>query len=310
MSRALRIATRQSPLALWQAEHVAARLRDSHPGLEVELVPMTTQGDRILDRALALVGGKGLFIKELEVALTERRADIAVHSMKDVPSELPPGMMLAAVLKRADPRDAFVSARFVSLASLPEGASVGSSSQRRQCQLRNARPDLQVSTLRGNVETRLRKLDAGEFDAILLAVAGLERLELAHRITERLDVEQSIPAVGQAIVGLECRAEDERSRELTAVLNDPDTQSCIAAERAFAARLEGSCQSPIAGYAALDGDTLDLRGLVGAPDGGLVFRGHISGSRDSAVSLGQELAERLLGQGAERLLRELRDTHT
>lgn len=309
MTRALRIATRQSQLALWQAEHVAGRLREAHPGLEVELVPMTTQGDRILDRALALVGGKGLFIKELEVAIAERRADIAVHSMKDVPSELPQGMVLAAVLKRADPRDAFVSTRFVSLASLPEGASVGSSSQRRQCQLRNARPDLQVSTLRGNVETRLRKLDAGEFDAILLAVAGLERLELAHRITERLDVEQSIPAVGQAIIGIECRVDDERSRLLTAALNDPDTESCVTAERSFAARLEGSCQSPIAGYATLDGGTLELRGLVGAPDGGLVFRGHINGSSDAAESLGRELAERLLGEGAERLLRELRDTH-
>ena len=302
----MRIATRQSKLALWQADHVAERLRAAHPGLEVVLVPMTTQGDRVLDRALAQVGGKGLFVKELEVALAENRADIAVHSMKDVPGELPDGMMLCAFLDRADPRDAFLSQRYPSFGALPKGARVGTSSPRRQCQLKALRPDIETLLLRGNVETRLRKLSEGEFDAIVLASAGLNRLGLASHITELLDTERSIPAVGQGIVGIECRTADARSRELTAALNDRTAELCITAERAFARRLEGSCQSPIAGFAELSGSLLTLRGMVGSMSGDPLFRGQVAGPADSAASLGLNLAERLLNDGADKLLDEMR----
>jgi hydroxymethylbilane synthase len=302
----LRIATRQSKLALWQADHVATRLRAAYPGLEVVLVPMTTQGDRVLDRALAQVGGKGLFVKELEVALASNRADIAVHSMKDVPGELPDGMMLCAFLDRADPRDAFLSRRYTSFDSLPRGARVGTSSPRRQCQLKALRPDIETHLLRGNVETRLRKLSEGEFDAIVLASAGLNRLGLAEHITELLDTERSIPAVGQGIVGIECRTADARSRELTAVLNDRTAELCITAERAFARRLEGSCQSPIAGFAELTGSLLTLRGMVGSMSGDQQFRGRVAGPAETAASLGLSLAERLLNDGADKLLEEMR----
>ena len=302
----MRIATRQSKLALWQADHVAERLRAAHPGLEVVLVPMTTQGDRVLDRALAQVGGKGLFVKELEVALAENRADIAVHSMKDVPGELPDGMMLCAFLDRADPRDAFLSQRYPSFGALPKGARVGTSSPRRQCQLKALRPDIETLLLRGNVETRLRKLSEGEFDAIVLASAGLNRLGLASHITELLDTERSIPAVGQGIVGIECRTADARSRELTTALNDRTAELCITAERAFARRLEGSCQSPIAGFAELSGSLLTLRGMVGSMSGDPLFRGRVAGPADSAASLGLNLAERLLNDGADKLLEEMR----
>ncbi len=302
----MRIATRQSKLALWQADHVAERLRAAHPGLEVVLVPMTTQGDRVLDRALAQVGGKGLFVKELEVALAENRADIAVHSMKDVPGELPDGMMLCAFLDRADPRDAFLSQRYPSFGALPKGARVGTSSPRRQCQLKALRPDIETLLLRGNVETRLRKLSEGEFDAIVLASAGLNRLGLASHITELLDTERSIPAVGQGIVGIECRTADARSRELTTALNDRTAELCITAERAFARRLEGSCQSPIAGFAELSGSLLTLRGMVGSMSGDPLFRGQVAGPADSAASLGLNLAERLLNDGADKLLDEMR----
>jgi hydroxymethylbilane synthase len=302
----IRIATRQSKLALWQAEHVAALLRAAHPALQIELVKMTTQGDRILDRPLAEVGGKGLFIKELEVALTESRADIAVHSMKDVPSELPPGMTLAAMLPRVDARDAFVSVRYQSFASLPQGARVGTSSLRRQCQIRSVRSDLELIPLRGNVDTRLRKLDEGEFDAIILAGAGLIRLGLGDRIKEFLAVEQSLPAVGQGIIGIECRAEDFASQEYVKILNDIDANSCIAAERAFALRLEGSCQSPIGGFAELSGVNLKLHGLVASIDGKEVYRDTIVGPRKNAAELGRMLAERILFAGADRLLKEFR----
>jgi hydroxymethylbilane synthase len=308
MSNSLRIATRQSRLALWQAEHVAGRLRDAHPGLTVTLVPMTTQGDRILDRALAEVGGKGLFIKELELAIAEGRADIAVHSMKDVPSDLPAGMTLAAMLPRADPRDAFVSLRHTSFASLPNGARVGTSSLRRQSQLKHARPDLELVALRGNVDTRLRKLEEGQYDAIILAAAGLIRLGLERRITHYFEPEQSAPAVGQGIVGIECRADDERSIELARALNDAVAWQCCAAERAFAQRLQGSCQSPIAGYAEIRGEQLQLRGVVGSPDGRELYRGSNSGSIADAAVLGVALAERLLAAGAQQLLDELRQS--
>ena len=302
----IRIATRQSKLALWQAEHVAARLRATHAGLDVELVPMTTQGDRVLDRSLAQVGGKGLFVKELELALLEQRADIAVHSLKDVPSELPDNMVLAAFLTRANARDAFVSRKYSSFTQLPQRARVGTSSLRRQCQLLAVRPDLVIEPLRGNVDTRLKKLDAGDYDAIILASAGLHRLGLELRITEYLSFELTVPAVGQGIVAIECRAEDERSRHLVAALNDVNAEHCALAERAFAQRLEGSCQSPIAGYAQLSDASLTLTGLVGSLDGKTIFRDSMVGAATAAENLGVALAERLLDRGADALLRELR----
>ncbi|MGE0652588.1 MAG: hydroxymethylbilane synthase [Alphaproteobacteria bacterium] len=306
----LRIATRQSRLALWQAEHVAARLRAAHPGLEVVLVPMTTQGDRVLDRALAQVGGKGLLVKELEIALAANTADIAVHSMKDVPGELPDGMTLGAMLTREDPRDAFLSIRWPDFAALPAGARVGTSSPRRQSQLKAWRPDIETLLLRGNVDTRLRKLAAGDYDAIVLASAGLNRLGLAAHIREVLDVERSIPAVGQGIVGIECRADDRRSLELTGVLNDRTAALCITAERAFARRLEGSCQSPIAGYAELSQNMLTLRGMVGSPDGKRLYRGRVAAPPELAGELGIELADQLLAGGAAGLLAELKGKPT
>ena len=308
MQESLRIATRRSRLALWQAEHVAAQLTLAHPALAVELVPMVTEGDRILDRALAEVGGKGLFIKELEVAMFEGRADLAVHSMKDVPADLPEGMVLAAALERADPRDAFVSNRYRMLAELPRGARVGTSSLRRQCQLRHGRPDLDVRQLRGNVDTRLRKLDEGEYDAIILAAAGLKRLGLDARIASLVPTESSLPAVGQGVIGIECRAADERTRRLVGALEHAPTRTCLDAERAFAARLQGSCQSPVAGFAELDGSRLRVRGLVGAPDGSQVFADEIGGAADEAAALGNRLAARLLEAGAAPLLAALRGT--
>jgi hydroxymethylbilane synthase len=310
LSQTLRIATRQSRLALWQAEHVAARLRAAHPSLSVALVPMTTQGDRILDRALADVGGKGLFIKELELAMAEGRADIAVHSMKDVPSDLPPGMTLAAMLPRADPRDAFISVRHANFTALPQGARVGTSSLRRQSQLKHARQDLELVTLRGNVDTRLRKLDEGQYDAIILAAAGLIRLGLERRITHYFESDQSVPAVGQGIVGIECRADDERSIRLVRALDDATASQCCTAERAFALRLQGSCQSPVAGFAEIRGDELHLLGVIGSPDGRDLYRGANSGSISEAASIGVALAERLLAAGAQQLLDSLRRSAT
>jgi len=298
----IRIATRKSPLALWQAEHVAERLRAAHPGLAVELVKMVTQGDKILDTPLAKVGGKGLFVKELEQGMMEGRADIAVHSMKDVPMDLPEGFVLGAVLSREDPRDAFVSNRYARLDELPEGAVVGTSSLRRQCQLRAARPDLDIRDLRGNVGTRLGKLDAGDYDAIVLACAGLKRLGLEERITQALPPEQSLPAVGQGAVGIECRADDRAVLELIAPLNDPDTAVRVRAERAMNHRLEGGCQVPIGGYAELAKGVLLLRGLVGRPDGSEVIRGDIAGRPEDAELLGRTLAEDLLARGADRIL--------
>ncbi|HKE93306.1 MAG TPA: hydroxymethylbilane synthase [Povalibacter sp.] len=298
----LRIATRQSRLALWQAEHVASQLRERHPDLNVVLVPMTTQGDRVLDRPLAQVGGKGLFIKELEIAIADNRADIAVHSMKDVPSELPPGMLLAAMLARADARDAFISQRHANFQLLPQGARVGTSSLRRQCQLKALRPDLEIVPLRGNVDTRLRKLDEGQYDAIILAAAGLTRLGFAQRITHHMDFDHSLPAVGQGVIGIECRADDARSIALAAVLDDRSSRLCCESERAFALRLQGSCQSPIAGYAELHDGQLQLRGVVGSEDGRTLYRGTQEGPATDPLSLGIQLADRLLSAGADVLL--------
>jgi hydroxymethylbilane synthase len=302
----LRIATRQSLLALWQAEHAAALLRRAHPGIQVALMPMSTKGDRILDRSLAAIGGKGLFIKELEAALEDRRADLAVHSMKDVPGDLPAGLVIAAVLPRVDARDALVSLSARALEDLPLGARLGTSSLRRQAQLLAARPDLAIEALRGNVDTRLKRLDAGELDAIVLACAGLIRLGLESRISARLDPKISLPAVGQGVIGIECRADDLKSRGVLEALNDAATRKAVDAERAFARRLGGSCQSPIAAYAQVAQDRLTLEGLVAEPDGSRILRDTVSGSASNPEILGVELAQRLLAVGAGELLQRLR----
>jgi hydroxymethylbilane synthase len=302
----LKIATRRSQLALWQAEHVAALLRTAHAGLQVELVPMTTQGDRIQDRSLAAIGGKGLFIKELEIALQERRADLAVHSMKDVPSALPPGFVIAAVLERADPRDAFLTTNGITrLEDLPAGARVGTSSLRRQAQINALRRDLRVVALRGNVDTRLKRLDAGELDAILLACAGLVRLGLEARITTRLDSHSFVPAVTQGIIGIECRDDDTRTLELLRALEHAPTRSVMEAERAFAGRLGGSCTSPVAAFATRRGVGLHLVGLVAEPDGSRVLRDSIDGPEAEYSELGHRLAERMLAAGAGDMLERL-----
>jgi hydroxymethylbilane synthase len=302
----LRIATRRSALALWQAEHVADLLRAAHPGLVVELVPMSTQGDRILDAPLSKVGGKGLFTKELEVAMREGRADLAVHSCKDVPAEVPADMVLAAFLEREDPRDAFVSNHHASFAALPQGARVGTASLRRECQLRARRPDLVIQSLRGNVNTRLAKLDAGEHDAIILASAGLVRLGFGKRIRAQLSPDESLPAVGQGTIAIECRADDADARTKIAALEHAQTAVRTRAERAFNARLRGGCQVPIAGYAELLpidlGGGLRLRGLVGAVDGSRIVGGEVRGPLAQAEALGVALAERLLADGADALL--------
>lgn len=301
----IRIATRKSPLALWQAEEVARRLVEAHPGVEVELVRMVTRGDKILDSPLAKVGGKGLFVKELEQGMLEGRADLAVHSMKDVPVEFPEGLHLPVVLSREDPRDAFVSERFTALSDLPDGARVGTSSLRRQVQLRERFPGLRIADLRGNVNTRLGKLDAGEFDAIILAAAGLKRLGLEGRITACLEPDESLPAIGQGAIGIECRRDDPEINTLVNALGDRDTHIRIRAERAMNARLQGGCQVPIAGFAELDGEVLSLRGLVGHPDGQRVYRALRSGPSDSPEALGEQVADDLLAQGAGQILTEL-----
>lgn len=305
LDKVLRIATRQSPLALWQAHYVKERLEAHHPQLRVELVPMVTRGDVILDTPLAKVGGKGLFVKELELALLEDRADIAVHSMKDVPVEFPDGLGLSIICERGDPRDAFVSNRYENIAALPHGSVVGTSSLRRQCQLAASRPDLIIRSLRGNVGTRLSKLDAGEYDAIILAVAGLQRLGLESRIRQPLSAEQSLPAVGQGAVGIECRLDDERTLALLAPLNHPQTAIRVTAERAMNTRLEGGCQVPIGSYAELvDGD-IWLRALVGSPDGKTMVRGERRGPAEDAAALGVSLAEELLNSGAREILADV-----
>lgn len=304
-SKILRIATRKSPLAMWQAEYVKARLEALHEGLEVELLGMTTKGDKILDTPLAKVGGKGLFVKELEVAMLENRADIAVHSMKDVPVEFPEGLGLHVICEREDPRDAFVSNKYKSLDELPEGAKVGTCSMRRQCQIKESRPDIEILELRGNVNSRLAKLDDGRYDAIILAAAGLKRLGMEHRISSAMAPEVSLPAVGQGAVGIECRTDDQETLALLAPLNDPDTWTRVSAERAMNNRLEGGCQVPIAGYSELVGDQITLRGLVGEPDGSQMVRDEVSGPRDNAVALGRQLADQLLASGAKDILEKL-----
>ena len=301
----LRIATRESPLALWQAEFVKARLEQAHPGLTVELLGMKTKGDVILDTPLAKVGGKGLFVKELEVAMLEKRADIAVHSMKDVPVEFPEGLGLVVICEREDPRDAFVSNEYGSVDDLPVGAVVGTCSLRRQAQLKARRPDLKIVNLRGNVNSRLAKLDDGKFEAIILAAAGLKRLGFDDRIRRAMPPEESLPAVGQGAVGIECRLDDQRTIDLLQCLKHEDTTTRVLAERAMNNRLEGGCQVPIAGYSVLEGDQIWLRGLVGEPDGSNIVRHQVRGHRDQAEVLGRELAEILLKQGAREILDRL-----
>ena len=306
----LRIATRGSQLALWQAEYVKARLEAAHENLQVELNVMTTRGDKILDVPLAKVGGKGLFVKELETALLEKRADIAVHSMKDVPMEFPECLGLAVICEREQPTDAFVSNNFASFDSLPQGACVGTSSLRRQCNLHALRPDIKIEFLRGNVNTRLAKLDDGQFDAIILATAGLKRLGMADRITEQLSVEQSLPAAGQGAVGVECRVDDEETRALLQVLHHEDTSLCVTAERAMNRYLNGGCQVPIAGFAVLEpGGQLYLRGLVANPDGDEMLRAELRGPIAEAESIGIRVAEDLLAQGAETILDAVYKNH-
>ncbi|MEX1664002.1 hydroxymethylbilane synthase [Zhongshania arctica] len=302
----IRIATRESLLALWQAEFIKAELQAAHPGLEVELLGMTTRGDQLLDSPLSKIGGKALFVKELEQALVDGRADIAVHSMKDVPMEFPEGLGLAIICEREDPRDAFVSNHFPSVDALPQGARVGTSSLRRECQLRSQRPDLQISSLRGNVQTRLRKLDEGEFDAIILAAAGLIRLKLEDRIASLMSVESSLPACGQGAVGVETRLDDARVIGLLQPLHNVVSAEQVMAERAMNRRLEGGCQVPIAGYAIADPKDpkqLWLRGLVGAPSGEVVLTAEHCGPRDQAEALGVAVAEALLKQGAGAILK-------
>ncbi|MDR7122473.1 hydroxymethylbilane synthase [Rheinheimera soli] len=298
----VRIATRKSALALWQANFVKAELEAAHPGLRVELVPMSTQGDKILDTPLAKIGGKGLFVKELETAMLEGRADIAVHSMKDVPVDFPEGLMLHTICQREDPRDAFVSTRYQQLADLPQGAVVGTSSLRRQCQIKAIRPDLQIKDLRGNVNTRLAKLDAGEFDAIILASAGLIRLGFEARIASFLEVDTSLPANGQGAVGIECRTDDLLVQQLLAPLEHKETRICVLAERAMNRKLQGGCQVPIGAFAVFQQNELWLRGLVGQLDGSEILRSEIKGSAEQAEQLGMQLAEQLLALGADRIL--------
>lgn len=305
MSNILRIATRKSQLALWQAEYVKDLLQQAHPGLEVELLKMSTQGDKILDTPLAKIGGKGLFVKELENGLLDGSADIAVHSMKDVPMELPDGLHLPVICQREDPRDAFVSNTYNSLDELPEGARLGTSSLRRQAQIAATRPDLNIISLRGNVNTRLQKLDDGEYDAIILAAAGLKRLKFDDRIKQCLDPSVSLPAVGQGAVGIECRNDDARINNLIAPLNDSKTQLRVRAERAMNYRLNGGCQVPIAGYAEFERGLVLLRGLVGSVDGKTLIKGEIAGPPENVEEMGSVLAEDLLSRGADKILQEL-----
>ncbi|MBT3504938.1 MAG: hydroxymethylbilane synthase [Piscirickettsiaceae bacterium] len=303
--RIIKIATRKSPLAMWQAEFVRDRLLELHPDLEIELVKMTTQGDKILDTPLAKIGGKGLFVKELEQGMLAGDADIAVHSMKDVPMHLPEGLHLPVICQREDPRDAFVSNTFSSLADLPAGSKVGTSSLRRECQLRTHRPDLEVLPLRGNVNTRLAKLDDGQFDAIILASAGLKRLGFEDRIREAMTPEQSLPAVGQGAVGIETRVDDVEINALLAPLRCPRTWIVVSAERAMNRRLAGGCQVPIAGFALIDGDEVWLRGLVGMPDGSQMLMADARARVEDAEALGEAIAENLLAQGADKILAEV-----
>lgn len=300
----IRIATRKSELALWQARHVARKLESLDGVSAVELVPLSTRGDEILDKSLQKIGGKGLFIKELEAAMQSGDADIAVHSMKDVPAEMPRGFCIAAVLERADPSDALVSADGVCLPDLASGARIGSSSLRRQSQLKALRPDVQVLPLRGNVNTRLAKLAAGEYDAIILATAGLQRLGLESHITATFAAEQMLPAAAQGVIGVECLAGRDDLTAILAELEDPVSKLTTAAERAVAATLNASCQSPVASFAEVSGDSLTIRALVASADGATIIREQVAGIKTDAAALGRSAAEKLLARGAAELLSE------
>ncbi len=304
---ALRIASRNSPLAMWQANYVKSSLQQAHPGLAVEILGFTTTGDRMLHSPLARLGGKGLFVKELERAMLDGEADIAVHSMKDVPAQFPEGLGLAVICERADPSDAFVSNDYGSLADLPPAAVVGTSSLRRQCQLKCLRPDLRLTDLRGNVGTRLGKLDEGQYDAIILASAGLMRLQLEQRISARLGIAECLPAAGQGAIGVECRAGDESTRDLLACLRHEETAARVAAEREVTLALDGGCELPIAAHACLEGGNLHLQALVGMADGSEIVRSERSGPITSPRDLGREVAAELLDRGADRIIAELRD---
>ena len=305
MTKIIRIATRKSPLALWQAEHVAAKLEKAFPDIKTKLVKMVTKGDKILDAPLAKIGGKGLFVKELEQGMLDGMADIAVHSMKDVPVEFPEGLQLTAILDREDPTDAFVSNTYSSLKDLPAQAKIGTSSLRRQCQIKQQFPDAEILSLRGNVNTRLAKLDAGEYDAIILASAGLKRLGMGNRITQCIDTSTSLPAIGQGAIGIESRIGDDEINSFLAVLHDEDTHLRVSAERAMNARLNGGCQVPIAGFAEIHGDQLVMRGLVGSPDGSVIYKAETQGDFSQAEEMGVAIAEDLLNQGAGEILKAL-----
>lgn len=305
VTKIIRIATRQSPLALWQAEHVSTLLKQAFPDIETELVRMVTRGDKILDAPLAKIGGKGLFVKELEQGMLEGNADIAVHSMKDVPIEFPEGLHLSAILKREDPTDAFVSNNFQSLDDLPKNARIGTSSLRRQCQIKARFPDAEILSLRGNVNTRLAKLDNGDYDAIILASAGLKRLNMENRIRQRLSTDVCLPACGQGAIGIECRVNDTEINKMLEALHDENTALCVSAERAMNAKLNGGCQVPIAGFAEIKNEKIMMRALVGKPDGSVVYHAEGSDIFDNAVVTGENLAKRLLFQGADEILNAL-----
>ena len=303
----IRIATRQSPLALWQAEYVSERIKVLFPTIQTQLVKMVTRGDKILDSPLAKIGGKGLFVKELEQGMLEGHADIAVHSMKDVPVTFPDGLHLAAILEREDPTDAFVSNHYSSLDELPENARIGTSSLRRQCQIKATFPHAEILSLRGNVNTRLAKLDAGDYDAIILASAGLKRLGMGHRIAQCLPTQVSLPAIGQGAIGIECRIDDAQVNAILKALNDESTAICVTADRAMNAKLNGGCQVPIAGFAQIENDEISMRGLVGDPDGSVIYRAEKRGPISQAFAIGESIADDLLSQGASEILQALLD---
>ena len=302
MTQVLHIATRKSPLALWQAEHVKACLQAIHPDLQVELLAMTTEGDRFLNSPLASVGGKGLFVKELEQCLLEGKADIAVHSIKDVTVDFPEGLHMPIIMEREDPRDAFISSKHQSLINLPKNACIGTSSMRRQCQIKALRPDLEIKDLRGNVNTRLRKLDEGQYDAIILAAAGMKRLAMEERIQQYIDTKMILPAIGQAAIGIECRTDDKRVVQLLAPLQHEETAIRIKAERTISQGLYGGCQLPIAAFAEIDNDKLHLQALVGQIDGSEIIRDEIVGDIHAGVTLAKQLTEQLLSKGAGTIL--------
>lgn len=304
MKKLLRIATRQSPLALWQAEHIKQKLKEHYPELQIELLGLTTEGDQHLDSSLQKAGGKGLFVKELEKALLDQRADIAVHSMKDVPMDFPAGLILPVICKREDPRDVLVANQYQTLEKLPQGATIGSSSLRRQCQIKALRPDVNIELLRGNVNTRIDKLDAEKYDAIMLAAAGLIRLQMQNRITEYLSPKQCLPAAGQGALGIECRQDDQTTLDLITSLTDLTSFHCVTTERAMTKRLGSGCEVPVAAYATLDNNHITLQGLVGTPDGSTILRVEVSGKISDAEKIGITAAENLLAQGAGEILKQ------